>query len=189
MHPWIKKFLIWTFQERTRRVVAMLKPHLTGAALDVGCGNGEVTSNLGHENIIGIDVYKPPNPRIDVKLYDGNHIPFDDKTFDTVICVTALHHMEDPGTMLDEMQRVGKKLVIIEDRFDNILNRKSVLWLHEISLRLLGIGYDPKLFKPLQGWKELFEQHQLKLSVCSRQPGCQVFWPFLEHYVFVLEAA
>ena len=66
--------------------------------------------------------------------------------------------------MLEEMKRVGKKLVIVEDCFDNFLHRKSVIWLHAISLRLLGIDYDPQLFKPLKGWQSLFEKHQLKLA-------------------------
>lgn len=187
MHPLIKNFLLWSFQERTRRVVAMLKPHISGPTLDVGCGNGDVTVNLKHDDIVGIDVYEPSNPRIDVQVYDGEHIPFPDQTFETVICVTALHHAPDAGAMLEEMSRVGRKLVIVEDRFDNILHRKSVLWLHEISFRLLGIDYDPKLFKTLPDWKTLFEQNQLNLSSCILHRGSQAFWPFLQHYVFVLE--
>jgi ubiquinone/menaquinone biosynthesis C-methylase UbiE len=189
MHPWIKEFLMWSFQERTRRVVAMLKPQIEGATLDVGCGNGDVTKHLEHDNIIGLDVYEPPNPRIEVQQFDGITIPFADQTFDTVLCVTALHHVDHPDQLIAEMKRVGKKLVILEDKVDNLWNRKSVLWLHYLSLKLLNIPYDADRFKTRQEWTQFFTQHGLKMTTCIQYSGSQAFWPFLQHYLFVLETA
>ncbi|QSJ15490.1 methyltransferase domain-containing protein [Nostoc sp. UHCC 0702] len=189
MHPLIRRFLMWNFQERTNRVVNILKPHLQGATLDVGCGNGDVTKHLNHDNIIGIDVYEPINPRIEIKLFDGVHIPFETQSFDTVLCTTSLHHVDEPAALIAEMRRVGKKLVILEDNFDNFIRQQSVLLLHAIAYKILKIPYEAEKFKSRQVWEQFFTENGLRIVGCTKHSTIVPLWPFLGHYLFILEPA
>ncbi len=52
--------------------------------------------------------------------YDGVHLPFEDKTFDTVLNVRVLEHTPEPGRLVLEMARVLKNggLLILTAPFD-----------------------------------------------------------------------
>lgn len=188
MNSWIKQILIWYWNNRNCYLANILKPIIQGATLDVGCGNGDVTKKLDHDNIIGIDIYEPPRPRIPVKLFNGTQIPFADKTFDTILCIFMLHHVENLDPLVEEMKRVGKKIVVFEDAYDNILHKMSVLLLHAIALKLLKIPYRVEGFKSRDSWHSFFTEQGFKVVSCTRYPSCEPIFPFLEHYLFVLEA-
>lgn len=158
-----------------------------GKTLDVGSGNGRVARAV-HDDIVGIDVYVPPATEIEVQKYDGVHIPFADKSFDTVMCCTAFHHAEEPDALIEEMKRVGKRLVLLEDCVDTRLNRWSVLSLHWRNLKLYNLTYRPENFRTREGWAQFFERHGMRLSTSTLYPGIQPDWLFLRHYLFVLEA-
>jgi len=92
--------------------------------LDVGCGTGFYSKYF--KNYKGIDN--------SVKLIKNNkycsygkaeELEFEDKSFDVVICVTAIHNFDDYEKALNEMKRVRKKKVIISllkksSKFDDI---------------------------------------------------------------------
>ena len=184
----LQNFVQWSDTTRANRVVQLLRPFITGRTLDVGCWNGMVARELS-DNIVGIDVAQPPNPVIPVTIYNGREIPFQDKEFDTVLCCTALHHAEDQDAVLSEMKRVGRKIVIMEDRYDNIVDRISVVGLHAIGSRVVGMPYLVSGFRPIASWLDLFERHQLTVKSCHACPGIQPLWFGLRHYIFELEPA
>lgn len=78
--------------------------------LDVGCGIGFVSQLYPNFDITGIDISDGMlacNPHHWLKAR-AESIPFEDNTFDFVICRSLLHHLDDPKLGLVEMYRVLK---------------------------------------------------------------------------------
>lgn len=99
-----------------------------GKLLDVGCGNGNILYRLvnGRRELYGIDLSKnmveESRKRLkgdaDIKAADAEHIPYNDDTFDILICNASFHHYPHPQKVLMEMKRVlknGGKLLIGEE--------------------------------------------------------------------------
>jgi SAM-dependent methyltransferase len=90
-------------------------PRAHGRLLDVGCGDKpyehlflpHVDSYLGveHEATYAATNASARPVKADV-LYDGKRLPFEDKTFDTVLSVQVLEHTPRPGDLISEMARV-----------------------------------------------------------------------------------
>lgn len=105
---------------------AFLLPHIkpTDKILDVGSGPGSITIDLAviaHQGeVIGGDqsaeVVKQAQAlaeqrqvkNVSFQQMDGNHLPFDDNTFDIVYSHQTLQHVADPVSLLKEMRRVTK---------------------------------------------------------------------------------
>jgi SAM-dependent methyltransferase len=90
----------------------LLNRHISGAALDVGCGLGDL---LRHRpNTVGADV----NPHsvdycrrsgLEAHLIEDGRLPFAAHSFDTVVLDNVLEHVPRPQTLLDEIGRVLKR--------------------------------------------------------------------------------
>jgi len=101
-------------------IIDLLKrvaPQARGRLLDVGCGTRPyeqiflpfVTEYLGVENegtfsatAASLDSRKPD------LVYSGDRLPFEDRSFDTVLNVQVLEHTPRPGALINEMSRVLK---------------------------------------------------------------------------------
>lgn len=173
---------------RDDKVVGLLKPHVTGSILDVGCFNGAITKRLS-DNAVGIDVVVPPQTHITVTPFDGRQIPFPDRSFDTVVCSFVLHHSQNPEALLTEMRRVGKRLVVFEDTFDHVMDRASVIASHWLAYLTIGIPFDRRGFRPSNVWRELFRNEGLKMVQDDRLPSLMPGFPYLRHDLYVLETA
>lgn len=82
-----------------------------GRVLDVGCGSKPHKRLFPGLEWVGIDT----RPVGDV-VGDAEQLPFDDESFDTVLCVNVLHLVESPIRAMREMARVlkpGGHLVLI----------------------------------------------------------------------------
>jgi len=73
--------------------------------LEIGAGIGITHRYLPEVDLCQTDV--ETNPWIDV-MTSGESLPFKNETFDSVICIAALHHMDHPLHALHEMARVLK---------------------------------------------------------------------------------
>jgi SAM-dependent methyltransferase len=88
--------------------------------LDVGCGTGVLAARLQREGfaVTGADPFEAMlarmtarDPRVEAVHASGQHLPFDDDTFDLTYCVAVMHHIADPRAVHDtlmEMVRVTK---------------------------------------------------------------------------------
>jgi SAM-dependent methyltransferase len=120
------------FSRRTR----VLADHLASLippgsrVLDVGCGDGTIDCLIKQKqpdiDIQGIDPLLRPNARIPVRAFDGEHIPYANRSFDVVMFVDVLHHTMDPLILLREAVRVAPT-VVIKDHFREGLFAQSTL--------------------------------------------------------------
>jgi SAM-dependent methyltransferase len=126
--------------------------------LDIGGGWGfyhEPLAKRGHEHLV-LDVVKPRVKKCPVLVYDGNRIPFPDKSFDVSLFVTVLHHVPDPEALIREAIRVTSgKVILIEDLYHHAPGR----WWTVLRDQILNIEFfgHPKNFKTATSWICLFE--------------------------------
>lgn len=117
----IQRYLIGRFFEHLVHEAKILKPK---TVLDVGCGEGFTLNRLRKADIgkdlIGVDFSKTAVklgkehfPSLDLREGNIYKLPFKDNTFDLVICLEVLEHLEDPEKALKELVRVSKKHCII----------------------------------------------------------------------------
>lgn len=108
---------------KARHILNVARRHLGAPealkVLDLGCGVGPTESHLAPHvgSLHGVDISSgvletaaKRNPTVDYRVYDGQSIPFPDKTFDVVFAVCVLHHVkpEDRAALIQEMRRVTK---------------------------------------------------------------------------------
>lgn len=102
--------------------------------LDFGCGTGWLTLALAHMgcNASGVDIsenavrlsrkYAERDPttqrgEVDYHVYDGVRLPFDDASFDRIVCFDAFHHVVDQAATLREFSRIlrpGGRVAFVE---------------------------------------------------------------------------
>lgn len=79
--------------------------------LDVGCGLKPYQNLFNTNQYIGIDIesggHSDEEKCVD-KFYDGKNIPFENRSFDYVICTQVLEHAQSPEKVFEECARVLK---------------------------------------------------------------------------------
>jgi 2-polyprenyl-3-methyl-5-hydroxy-6-metoxy-1,4-benzoquinol methylase len=87
--------------------------------LDVGCGDGLVSQRIARNRpdifLSGIDVLVREHHHIPVRKFDGQVIPYEDRSFDGVMFIDVLHHTADPMILLREALRVARHALVIKD--------------------------------------------------------------------------
>lgn len=100
--------------------------------LDIGCGNGYVSSILISQNeVIGLDLSRLALMQakmvgLNTVLSDLTILPFKDRSFDVVLALDILEHLFDPVSLLKEANRVLRKdgiLLISVPNASNIATR------------------------------------------------------------------
>ena len=157
------------FPMRRVGLVDRLSPYLSDydSILDIGasCGrlSSEISENLGGRDFVGVDVHVQDNTAIEIREYDGRHLPFDDNSFDCAMIVDVLHHDLEPEKVLEEAKRVSRKAIVIKDHWWKTradFNRlKFVDWWGNISY---GIRL-PYNFIHIDQWPKLFSQLDLEI--------------------------
>lgn len=81
--------------------------------LDIGCGTAFYSKFFKH--YAGIDNSKEMLNKANANVILGNaeKLPFENKSFDVVISISAIHNFKDYKKAIDEMFRVAKESVIV----------------------------------------------------------------------------
>lgn len=93
-------------------IARTFQPVLRGRILDVGSDDGRLGDEMTDPGVsyIGVDL----NPRADVVLdLDLADLPFEDRSFDCVVCTDVLEHLARPHEVFDELCRVSADAVIV----------------------------------------------------------------------------
>lgn len=99
------------------REIAAASTELSGRLLDVGCGSQPYRSLFRRCNYTGLDIDSPRTRQLAVAdaFYDGHRFPFDNASFDAVLCNQVLEHVFNPAEFLSELRRVmtpGARLLL-----------------------------------------------------------------------------
>ena len=118
--PSANPFIFWlrcAVDLQLKTIVSFLKPGLScveGKILDVGAGESpwrewlpDCTTYNGLD-LDSADKFGMTAARKEIIYYDGKIIPFDASSFDIVLCVEVLEHVEDPVAFVNEIVRVLK---------------------------------------------------------------------------------
>lgn len=117
----LQKFLIGRFYTVLIQEIKELQPT---SILDAGCGEGFTLEKLRAQHIgqklEGIDVQQQAidlgrqlHPHLTLRQGSVYQLPYEDNSFDVVLCSEVLEHLERPEEALKELQRVARKYCII----------------------------------------------------------------------------
>ncbi len=125
------------------RRAKLIESHLRGKKLlEIGCGSGiwvDYFSRRGYE-ATGVDFVKEFIIRAK-KRFQGEFIvanaqklPFPAHSFDTVLMISSLEHMDEEKKALGEAGRVGKRLIIIvPQETPGILLKRGLIFKHHLD--------------------------------------------------------
>jgi ubiquinone/menaquinone biosynthesis C-methylase UbiE len=146
------RFVEWLSVRKRRSDLATLRDMISPAPavrlLDVGGGAGAATerfaSGCGQVVVLEPDARKVAvgrrrRPSFRFEQGHGESIPFPDGTFDWVVSIVALHHMEDSVKALREMHRVlrGSGRIAVLELPPSRAPSRILHWLSRVALGTL----------------------------------------------------
>lgn len=117
------KFMVDTGHSQARdEIIRLIFPEIVGKVLDIATGTGAIAEkvrSMGFD-VVGVDQSKEmiklartKNPNIKFLISPVERLPFENNSFDTVICCLGLEWVSDKIQALKEMDRVSKGRVIL----------------------------------------------------------------------------
>jgi SAM-dependent methyltransferase len=151
-----------------RRRLEKIQAHVVGKSLlDVGAAEGWAgewaQAQLGLQVDL-VDVVDLNRTDLPLHLYDGRHLPFPDKSYDTVMLLLVLHHCDDPSRVLAESVRVARKRIIITESICRTRAGRAFLTFLDKGFngfRSTGAMSPALHFKTVREWRVFFTQHGL----------------------------
>jgi len=108
----------------------IIKNHIVGnKILDFGLGMGSLAKCMLDDGykVTGLDVDNTSLWQdIQPVIYDGKKIPYSNDTFDNTTVICVLHHCQNQEKLLNEIMRVSKRAIVIEDTFRNQIEHISI---------------------------------------------------------------
>jgi SAM-dependent methyltransferase len=98
-------------ENRSRFVATRFKEYLEKSVLDVGCFEAPLRNLLPNISYTGIDIAGQPDLTINLEEVDS--LPFDDKTFQSVLCIDVLEHLDNFHAIFAELIRISNKFIIV----------------------------------------------------------------------------
>jgi SAM-dependent methyltransferase len=101
-------------------LVDFVQEHAGATVVDLGCGLGGYSKVLAERglDVRGFDVVPEYVERarelgVRADVYDGERLPLDDGSVDTVFRLEVIEHLEDPARLLAEARRVARESVLV----------------------------------------------------------------------------
>ncbi len=151
--------IIWTEKPTLRAIYhhyyqRILAYANLGKTLEVGGGTGNLKNYL--PDVISTDILKMS--WLDVTC-DAQLLPFASESFDTLVAIDVLHHIERPIRFLKEAERVLKKggrLILLEPAITKV----SWFFYHFFHPEPVILNIDPLEDAPLNPNKQAFDANQ-----------------------------
>ncbi len=139
--------------------------------LDVGWGSGALGRSISDSpkcpprvEVIGLEKFRRGGERAIVNFYDGQKIPYPDKSFDVVILADVLHHASDPCNLISECARVVRRVLIIKDhKVEGFLAHQRISLMDWASNVQYGILCFYR-YNTLKEWGKLFGRFDLEIE-------------------------
>jgi ubiquinone/menaquinone biosynthesis C-methylase UbiE len=117
-----------------------------------------------------------PDRHVDLHEGDAERLPFDDASFDTVVCALSLCTIPDPATAISEMKRVllpGGRLLLLDHIGSTWPSIYATQWLLErLTIRLAGEHFTRRQLPLVQtAGFEVVETERLKAGTVERISG------------------
>ncbi|MDO5293514.1 MAG: methyltransferase domain-containing protein [bacterium] len=100
-------------------LVERIRKEKPKTVLDLGCGNGNVLAELMSDNkikLFGADLssqmVEEAMKRVPTGTFcvaNAEDLPYEDNSFDVIVCNASFHHYTNPIRVVEEMKRVLKK--------------------------------------------------------------------------------
>jgi SAM-dependent methyltransferase len=148
--------------------------------LDVGCGDGLIAYLIAETRpdikLRGLDVLTRDHSYIPTERFDGEIIPYDDGSVDSVMFVDVLHHTHDPMVLLREARRVARKSVVIKDHtLDGLLAGFTLRTMDWIGNARYGVAL-PYNYWTKRRWIEAFKELGVEIGLWTSTLGLYP-WP------------
>jgi len=169
-------FPFWMLDARKKYSWIAAKLNPDDAILELGSGMGSMVQVLrrqGHR-VSAMDV-KNTAIRADLApaIYDGANLPYTTRAFDVCLLLTVLHHCPHPDQVLAEAIRTAKRVIIIEDVYDNGLQRKLTHWLDSLlNWEFRGHPHNNRTDKE---WRDSFQAHNMQLTYVKKRRVALIF--------------
>ena len=105
------------------QLTAIVEPIEASSVLDAGCGEGETIRRLGGilpPSVTGIDISeraiacaRQSVPEATLMCGSVSELPFEDRSFDLVLCLEVLEHLDQPEAALAELRRVARDQLVL----------------------------------------------------------------------------
>lgn len=103
---------VYIIRNGLQKSISSLAPNIKGDVLDFGCGSKPYESLfVNAKSYVGVDIELSGHNHKDSKVdyfYDGKKLPFNDASFDAIVCFEVLEHVFNIEEVLAEIYRVLK---------------------------------------------------------------------------------
>lgn len=117
-------------EKRQKDVRRLLSKHKGLSLLDIGAGRGEglqIARECGYLDVHGVEPVKSLLAE-DISFGYAHDLGFPDDSYDTVTCFDVLEHLlsEDIGPAIEEMCRIGRKVIISAATYSSMVNGREL---------------------------------------------------------------
>ena len=186
------KILDLYFYFRARGIVKHLAPFIDplDKVLDFGCGNMTIARQVSVATgayVSGVDVIDLNRTEMEMFIYDGEMLPFDDERFGVTYAAFVLHHTANIPRLLCECLRVSKnRLILLEDVYKGRLELAFVKvrdWLGNIFVsKEMSMPFN---FMGEEEWLALFATLGIEQVTTKKVTPMGRF--LTKHRMFILE--
>jgi SAM-dependent methyltransferase len=153
--------------------------------LDIGSGDGLIDKLILEQrpdvSIQGVDVLLRPKAHIPTILFDGEVIPYSERSFDVVVFIDVLHHTVDPTVMLKEAKRVTRRCIIIKDHnLAGFVAGPILRFMDWIGNARHGVALTYN-YLPERHWNEMFSRLGLRVEERRTRLG---LYPPVARWIF-----
>jgi len=163
-----------------RTAIRALLPPTGGRLIEVGAGFGRLVDEYaGYREVVLFDSSQAlldggrerlgGDPRLQFVLGDARTMPFEDASFDAVVCVRVAHHFPDAGRVFREFARILRPGGVLVLEFANKRHLKSVAKWVARRQPWSPFDHEPYEYRPLH-----FDHHPAEIRRLLTDAGFRV---------------